>query len=296
MMGAAMRLPGEGKQAQRFVELDAVTPGYFSLLNIRIVRGRNFTDAESANAAQQSGTRPVIISETAARTLWGEADPIGRTLLQDDMRGGDVTLQVVGVAADAQLTALGTVVPYIYQVGQAGGVLLVKSRAGFAATASGIRSIVRASDPSVAFRVLSLEGNVAWWRGVSSIVTTLGAGLGMLALVLASVGVYGVVSFAVSRRYREIGIRMALGATALDALRTILRQSLRPVAIGAVIGIIAAGGVSRILSSVLFGVSPADPIGLGGAALLVLAVALAAGVMAARPVTRTDATAILRYE
>jgi len=187
-------------------------------------------------------------------------------------------------------------VPYIYQVGQPGGVLLVKSRADFAATASGIRSIVRASDPSVAFRVLSLEGNVAWWRGVSSIVTTLGAGLGMLALVLASVGVYGVVSFAVSRRYREIGIRMALGATALDALRTILRQSLRPVAIGAVIGIIAAGGVSRILSSVLFGVSPADPIGLGGAALLVLAVALAAGVMAARPVTRTDATAILRYE
>jgi predicted permease len=296
MMGAAVRLPGESKQAPRFAELDAVTPGYFSLLDIRIVRGRNFTDAESANAAQQRGTRPVIISETAARTLWGEADPIGRTLLQDDMRGGDVTLQVVGVAADAQLTALGTVVPYIYQVGQPGGVLLVKSRADFAATASGIRSIVRASDPSVAFRVLSLEGNVAWWRGVSSIVTTLGAGLGVLALVLASVGIYGVVSFAVSRRYREVGIRMALGATALDALRTILRQSLRPVVIGAVIGIIAASGVSRILSSVLFGVSPADPIGLGGAALFVFAVALAAGVIAARPVTRTDATAILRYE
>ncbi|HEY9464825.1 MAG TPA: FtsX-like permease family protein, partial [Vicinamibacterales bacterium] len=296
MMGAAVRLPGESKQAQRFAELDAVTPGYFSLLNIRIVRGRNFTDAESANAAQQRGTRPVIISETAARTLWGEADPIGRTLLQDDMRVGDITLQVVGVAADAQLTALGTVVPYIYQVGQPGGVLLVKSRADFAATASGIRSIVRASDPSVAFRVLSLEGNVAWWRGVSSIVTTLGAGLGVLALVLASVGIYGVVSFAVSRRYREVGIRMALGATALDALRTILRQSLRPVVIGAVIGIIAASGVSRILSSVLFGVSPADLIGLGGAALFVFAVALAAGVIAARPVTRTDATAILRYE
>ena len=296
MMGAAVRLPGESKQAQRFAELDAVTPGYFSLLDIPIVRGRNFTDAESANAAQQSGTRPVIISETAARTLWGEGDPIGRTLLQDDMRGGDVTLQVVGVAADAQLTALGTVVPYIYQVGQPGGVLLVKSRVDFAATAAGIRSIVRSSDPSVAFRVLSLEGNVAWWRGVSSIVTTLGAGLGVLALVLASVVIYGVVSFAVSRRYREVGIRMALGATALDALRTILRQSLRPVVIGAVIGIIAASGVSRILSSVLFGVSPADPIGLCGAALLVLAVALAAGVMAARPVTRTDATAILRYE
>jgi ABC-type antimicrobial peptide transport system permease subunit len=127
-------------------------------------------------------------------------------------------------------------------------------------------------------------------------VTTLGAGLGVLALVLASVGIYGVVSFAVTRRFREIGIRMALGATAFDALRTVLRQSLRPVVIGAVIGIAAAIAVSRILSGVLFGVSPADPLGLGGAALLVCVVALAAGVMAARPVTRTDLTATLRYE
>ncbi len=89
---------------------------------------------------------------------------------------------------------------------------------------------------------------------------------------------------------------MALGATALDALRTILRQALRPVVIGAVIGIVAAIGVSRILSSVLFGVSPADPLGLGGSALLVIAVALGAGVIAARPATRADPTATLRCE
>jgi hypothetical protein len=296
MMGGAIRLPGQSKQQQRFAEFDQVTPGYFSLLDIPIVRGRTFTDAESANAQRRATTRPVIISEAAARTFFGEQDPIGRTLLQDDMRGGDVALQVVGVAADAQLTSLGTVVPYIYEPRGPGGVLLVKSRAGFAATASGIRALVRASDPSVAFRVLPLEGNVAWWRGISGMVTTLGAGLGVLALVLASVGIYGVVSFAVSRRSREIGIRMALGATALDALRTILRQALRPVAIGAVIGIAVAAAVSRILSGVLFGVSPADPVGLGGAALLVLVVALAAGTMAARPATRADPTAALRYE
>ena len=296
MMGGAIRLPGESKQQTRFAEFDQVTPGYFRLLDIAILRGRNFTEVESANARRQTGTRPVIVSETAARTFWGDGDPIGRRLLSDDMQGGDTALEVVGVAADAQLTSLGTIVPYIYQPGPPGGVLLVKSRADFAATASGIRSLVRASDPSVAFRVLSLEGNVAWWRGVSSMVTTLGAGLGVLALVLASVGIYGVVSFAVSRRFREIAIRMALGATARDALRTILRQALRPVVIGAVIGIAAASAVSRILSSVLFGVSPADPIGLGGAALLVFAVALAAGVMAARPVTRADPTATLRYE
>jgi ABC-type antimicrobial peptide transport system permease subunit len=194
------------------------------------------------------------------------------------------------------LTSLGSIVPYIYEPGRPGGVLLVRSRGNFAAIASGIRALVRASDPSVAFRVLPLEANVAWWRGVSGMVTTLGAGLGVLALVLASVGIFGVVSFGVSRRYREIGIRMALGATGRDVLGTILRQAMRPVVIGGVIGIVLAVTVSRVLSSVLFGVSPADPIGLGGSALLVIAVALAAGLMAARPATRADPTITLRYE
>jgi predicted permease len=296
MMGAAFRLPGESKHQQRFGELDAVTPGYFALLGIPVVRGRTFTDVESANAQSEGSTRPAIISAAAARTFFGDADPIGRTLLRDDMQGGDITLQIVGVAADAQLTSLGSVVPYIYEPSRPGGVLLVKSRSGFAAIASGIRAIVRASDLSLAFRVLPLEGNVAWWRGVSGMVTTLGAGLGVLALVLASVGIYGVVSFGVSRRYREIGIRMALGATARDVLSTILRQAMRPVVVGGVIGISLAVAVSRVLSSVLFGVSPADPIGLVGSALLVICVALVAGMLAARPAMRTDPTATLRYE
>jgi putative ABC transport system permease protein len=120
--------------------------------------------------------------------------------------------------------------------------------------------------------------------------------LGVLALVLASVGIYGVVSYAVTRRYREIGIRMALGAGTANVLRMILRQTMRPVIVGAVIGVAAASALSSVLSSVLFGVSTADPVGFVGAALLVLGVALAAGVMAARPATRTDPTATLRHE
>jgi len=297
-MGGAVRLPGRGENEQRFAEWDEVTPGYFSLLQIPIVRGRSFTEAEGANAAPDADVRPVIISQTTARNFWGEGDPIGRTLLRDDIaRKVVVTLQVVGVAADAQLSALGTINPYyIYEPRRPGGVLLVKHRADFRATASSIRALVRARDPSLAFRVLRLEENVAWWRGVSGAITILGAGLGVLALVLASVGIYGVVSYSVARRYREIGIRLALGARAPTVLGMILRQTMRPVMVGAIIGVVAAGAVSRILSGVLFGVSPADPIGLGGATLFVLAVALVSGAIATRPVTGADPLAALRYE
>jgi ABC-type antimicrobial peptide transport system permease subunit len=127
-------------------------------------------------------------------------------------------------------------------------------------------------------------------------VTTIAGGLGVLALALASVGIFGVVSYSVTGRYREIGVRVALGATAWNVLILMLRQSMRPVVIGAAIGLVAASVVSGILSSVLFGISRADPIGLGGAALLVLGVALAAGVMAARPATHADPTVMLRCE
>jgi ABC-type antimicrobial peptide transport system permease subunit len=117
-----------------------------------------------------------------------------------------------------------------------------------------------------------------------------------LALLLAAIGIYGVVSYSVRKRYREIGIRIALGAGTGNVLRTILRQTMLPVVIGAVIGAAGAIAVSSILSSVLFGVSPADPIGLGGGALLALAVAIGAGVIAARPATQADPTTVLRSE
>jgi predicted permease len=289
--GVPLRLPGQGENDFRRAEIDAVTPSFFSVLELPIGRGRSFTEAESADARGEGGTRSVIVTETTARNFWGDDDPLGRTLLWQD-----TTLEVIGVAADARLGMLGEVDPYyVYVPRYEGGELLVKSQ-DFEATASSILAMVRARDPGVAARVLPLEGNLAYFRGLSRLVTTLGAGLGVLALVLAAVGIYGVVSYSVTRRYREIGIRMALGAQARDMLTMIFRRTMRPVIIGAIIGVIAAGALSRVLSSVLFGVSPADPIGLGGAALLVLAVALAAGVAAAVPATRAHPTTTLRHE
>ena len=285
----AIRLPGEDERAARHGEAFTVTARYFSVLGLPIVRGRAFTDADVRGA--QTGARPTIVSEATARNLWPGHDPIGRL-----MSSQNDTLQVVGVAADAQVNAIGYVDPYQIYVPGAGSVLLIKSRNDFAPTAAGIRGIVRSLDPSLVLTVLPLSANLGWWRGISGTVTSLAGGLGVLALVLATVGVYGVVSYSVTGRYREIGVRLALGATASNLLGMILRQTMRPVVVGAVIGVAAASALSRVLSSVLFGVSPVDPVGLGGGALVVLGLALAAGLVAARPATCADPTTTLRYE
>jgi predicted permease len=281
------RLPGESQNGSRVAQLTNVTRNYFSVLELPIVRGRTFTEAEIGNL--EGTTRPAIVSEATARNLWPGGDPIGRTLHWDDN-----TLQVVGVVADAQVTSLGRIDPYHVYLPGGASLLLVKSRTDLGTTASSIRAAARTLDPALLVNVFPLEASLGWWRGVSTIVTTLGGALGVLALVLASVGIYGVVSYSVTQRYREFGIRMALGATAQTVLGMVLRQTMRPVVVGAAIGVAAAIGMSRILTGVLFGISPADPVGLGGGALLVLGVALAAGLMAARPVTRADPTAALR--
>jgi hypothetical protein len=305
MSPTAIRLPGENERQSRVGEITTVSEGYFSVLGLPIVRGRAFTAEEvrasGLAAAPDTGAgrpRPAILSETTARNLWPGGDPIGRMLVSAPTGGTlpEDTLHVVGVAADAQLSALGQIDSYSVYVPGNGAALLIKGRTDMSTTLASIRAAVRAVDPTLLLTVLPLEATLGWSRAISSTVTTLFAALGVLALILASVGIYGVVAFAVTGRHREIGVRLALGATARGVLTMILRQTMRPVIVGAVLGIVAAGAISRILSSVLFGVSPADPIGLGGAALLVLGVALTAGVMAARPATRADPTATLRSE
>jgi predicted permease len=286
----AIRLPGEDETHARPAELNAVDPGYFAVLGTPLVAGRTFTESEVDRVDDK--TRPAIVTETTARNLWPGSDALDRTLLSND----GLELRIVGVAADAQLTSLGTVDPYYVYLPARTGWLMVKSRLDFEALSNRIRTVARTIDPGVVAHVVPLAENVAWWRGISGTVTALAAGLGALALALASVGIYGVVSYAVTRRYREIGIRLALGGRAPQVMRLILRQTMRPVAIGATAGIAAATGLSSVLSSVLFGVSPADPFGIGGAALVVLGAALAAGVTAAGRATHTDATVSLRYE
>jgi predicted permease len=275
---------------------NVVSPTYFSLTGIPIVRGRAFTEADAGD-----GSRAIIVTEATARRFWPGRDPIGQTIESPVSNGETVTREVIGVARDTQIERIGEI-PSTYAylppttISQARLQLLAKSDLGLAATASSIRDIARELDPALVVRVAPLEDNLDLWRSVASLLSTLATALGSLALILAAVGIYGVVAYAVGRRRREIGIRIALGANARRVVSLMLKRTMRPVVIGAAIGVAAAMGVSQVLSSVLFGVSPVDPVALLGAGVVVAGVALAAGIFPARRAARVDPSRTLHYE
>ncbi len=292
---AGIRLPAEDRTRIRSVPLNGVTPDYFDVIGIPIVRGRGFEDADMA------GSAATIVTESTARNLWPNQEPIGQRLLMAAGPDQDVALEVVGVARDAQVAVVGTVEPYYLYMPASPRVaqllkLVVKSRTDFTSTAAAVRATAERIDPGLAVRVSPLETNFDYWRTLSGTVAGLAATLGFLAMALGAVGIYGVVAYFVGRRTREIAIRVALGARPGDVLAMILKRTMRPVVVGAVIGLGGAVAVSSVLSSVLFGVSPFDPIGIGAAALFVLVVAFVAGALPGRAAVRQPPLAALHHD
>jgi predicted permease len=281
-----------GKPTEYDVENNAISQGYFSMIGIPIVRGRDFTEQEV-----RIGASVAIISEATAQKFWPGEDPIGKILREGDKSD----LQIVGVAKDAQVSHLGESHKlYVYLPAgpkeQSRLQLMIHGGGGFAAVAAGVRNAASQLDPDVMVDVTRFEDNMEVWRTPPRIVAALAGGLGALGLLLAGVGVYGVVAYAVSRRTREIGIRMTLGADGRDVMRLVLRQSMRPVLIGGAIGIVACAGVSWVLSSMLFGISAHDPIAFLFVPAFLLGVALLASYVPARRATKVNPVVALRYE
>lgn len=295
--GGLVRLPNGDQNNLQSTNMNWVTEDYFELVDIPILQGRAFTSAEAADDSIVA-----IVTESTAGRLWPGQDPIGKALIWHPGQGGaEVSLRIVGVAKDAQVSVLGQVDPYyVYLPATTGALpylkLLVRGRSDFAATAAGIRDAMASIDPGVAATITPLESNVAYWRKLSGFVTSLAAALGTLALVLASVGIYGVVAYFVTSRFREIGIRVALGARSKNVLGFVLRRTMLPVVIGAAIGIAASVAVSGVLASMLFGVSPLDPIGLSAAVVSVLAIAITACLLASRRAVRIEPMVALRCD
>jgi macrolide transport system ATP-binding/permease protein len=281
-----------GKPAEYDVENNAISQGYFSMIGIPIVRGRDFTEQEV-----RTGANVAIVTEATAQKFWPGEDPIGKILRKGDT--GD--LQIVGVARDAQVSHLGESTKlYVYLPAgpqeQSHLQLMIHGGGGFAAVAAGVRGVAAELDPDVMVDVTKFEDNLENSRVPARIVAGLSGALGALALLLAAVGVYGVVSYAVSRRTREIGIRMTLGADGRDVMRLMLRQSMRPVLIGAAIGVAVCAAVSGVLAQMLFGISAHDPIAFVFVPAFLVGIALLASYIPARRATRVNPVVALRYE
>jgi predicted permease len=255
---------------------------YFSALGLRVVRGRPYTDAEVAG-----GVPVAVISDKLARDFFSGDDPIGQPVSRI-VEGS--TAIVVGVVSDAVTARLGELSsPTIYQpLGDAREArIVVRSHDAPDGVVRAIRSALVAIDPRVRLDISLAREGLRRQTAEPQALATLAAALAILALALAVVGLYGVTTFVVGQRTQEISVRMALGATSRDILRLLVSDSLRPVAVGLVAGVIAAFAAGRVLAGALFGVPAADPLAFG-AGLAILSVAAAAAV--AIPTRRAAAT------
>ena len=287
-----------------------VSPNYFQTLGIPIVRGRTFTEQEAETRAPV-----VVVSEATARKFWPGEDPIGKRIKTqcrwcEDIPAPDV--EVIGVAKSVRSVQLSRVDPtFLYYPGSFGTpnmIFLVRTRRDVGAAMPAVRAALGTIDKDLASRawLLDLEkGPMQIQRLMAEAPTIIATVLGLIALLLASVGIFGIVAYTVSRRTREIGIRMALGARKGDVLRLVLRQGMRPVVLGVVLGMLGSMAVSAILAAVLtipdapdllFGASSVDPMVFGGVSILLAFVALLAAYVPARRATKVDPMVALRYE
>jgi predicted permease len=305
---ANITLPGEGAGASRSfgrATYTPVAPDYFETAGIPLVRGRGIT-AEDARA----GAEVVVVSESTARNLWPSEYPLGKTLrLGNTLQGGGEkvifpSLRVIGVARDAQNgDRIGAIPPLFLYVPQGPDSdwytrLLVRTTHDAREMKSAARAEARALAPNLRLWIDSVEEIIAGAKYVRSarITSGLAGGLGLLALFLAMIGVYGVMAFAVSQRTREIGIRMALGAQAVDVLKMVIGWGMRLVCIGAALGLVVSLAVAQLMRSLLFGLSATDPLTFAAVALLLLLVALLACWVPARRATKVDPMVALRCE
>jgi len=306
--GNSNGLLAEGKPMamENFVQaqLSIVTPGYFQALRIPVVRGRYFT------AADRRGAQSVmILNEAAAAELFPGKDPVGRQVgcCEAGPNGGPLFRVVVGVARDLRLrgpggeTEAAFYVPLEQAPNDAWGwvqrtVFLVSRTDGDPeALVPDLRRAVAAVDPNVPlYDVKTMEQRMGDTLATARFNTLLLALLGAIGLLLSAAGIYGVVSYFVTQRTSEIGVRMALGATTSDVTRLVMRQAAVPVAVGVVAGLAASAAATRLLTAYLVGVERGDPLTLAAVVAVLAATALLASFVPARRAARVDPVAALQ--
>jgi predicted permease len=275
-----------------------VGANYFQTMGIQIIRGRDFSPQDVAGAP-----KVVIINETVAHKYWPNQDAVGKHLKFGSPRSrNEELIEIVGIAKDSkyrQLTEVATDTMYLplAQNYRANMTLHVRTAADSKAMIAAIRSEVAARDPNLpVYSVRTMEEQKSNSLYTSRMAATLLGVFGLVAMLLAAVGIYGVMSYSVNRRTREIGIRMALGANRRDVLKMVLGEGMLLVMVGLAAGLGATLAVTRFIGSLLYGVSATDPATFAGISLILIAVALLACYLPARHATKVDPMVALRYE
>jgi predicted permease len=286
------------QQKERIGNADfcAATDGYFQALGIPLLRGRIFDERDGAAAPHVA-----VISESLARDRWPGQDPIGHTIEFGNMDGDPRLLTIVGIVGDVHEYGLdapprSTVYVNLLQRPRAAITVTMLSDADTRLVASAARGILRDLNPEIPARFRTFSQVYSASLGSRRFNVILIGFFGITALLLATTGVFGVMAYSVSRRTREIGVRVALGAATGDVLRMILGQGLRTIFIGVAIGITGSLALTRTVESLLFGVTATDPLTFGGVTLLLVGAALLACYIPARRATKVDPMVALRYE
>ncbi len=274
----------------------AISPDYFKTLRMGLLRGRGIEERDGAAAPGV-----VVINDAMARTFWPNEDPIGKRM-RIARSGEPGSREVVGIVGDIRHRGLHIppepemYVPYAQQPWQFFR-LAIRTTGDPMQLSSALRRAVWSVDrEQPVMRVQTLEKIVATSLSETTFYATLLAIFAGLALALASIGIYGVLSYAVERRTREIGVRMALGAQRKDVLSLVVSQGLKLALLGLALGLVAALAVTRFVSTLLYGVTPTDPVVFVGVSLLLLLVAGLASWLPARRATKLDPITVLRHE
>jgi ABC-type lipoprotein release transport system permease subunit len=271
--------------------------GYFEALRIPLLRGRLFDSSDLPN-----GTNAAVISQSVAQKYWPNEDPIGQTIQFGNMDGDLRLLHVVGVVGDVRADGLDQpAAPTIYgnalqRVPSSDYTVVARGQIEAAALVPAMREVVRGLDPQLPLKFRTLDQVFSSSLDRQRFSFVIFAVFGVAALLLAAMGIYSVTSYAVAQRTQEIGIRMALGAQMKDVLKLVLRNAMTLVLIGAAVGLAGAYAATRVMSSLLFGVTATDVATFVAVPLLLLLVALVASLIPARRATKVDPLVALRYE
>jgi putative ABC transport system permease protein len=297
--------PADAQQRNPYVNAQIVSPGYFRAMRISAVAGRLFDERDGQQTALMA-----VVSRRVAETFWPGQDPVGKRLkltgrnqnYRLDSKEPDPWLNIAGVVADVrQRGVMGEPGLDVYlcdqQLFSPESYLAVRARVDPLTLTQQVKQAIWKADPEQSvFDIQAMEQrveNTIWQQRLSGLVLSLFAGVGLL---LAGVGIYGVMSYTVSQRTREIGVRMALGAQAADAVRMVLSEAMKLALIGGAIGLAAALILARVMASLLYGVSASDPLTFIAVLILLAAVALVACYLPARRAARVDPVIALRSE